>query len=57
MGPGKGRDIARKVATIPRVKMCHVCWESPDVIAVVGDHACGLQFFNYNRVLHAFCLK
>jgi DNA-binding Lrp family transcriptional regulator len=35
VGPGKTRDVARKVAGIPGVKMANACWGSPDVFAVV----------------------
>lgn len=35
VGPGKARDVARKVAALPGVKMANACWGSPDVFTVV----------------------
>jgi DNA-binding Lrp family transcriptional regulator len=35
VGPGKARDVARRVTSLPGVKMCNACWGSPDVFAVV----------------------
>ena len=35
MGPGKSRDVARKIASLPRVKMADACCGSRDVFAVV----------------------
>lgn len=34
-GPGKARDIARKIAVLPGVKMANACWGDPDVYVVV----------------------
>ncbi|HEV2615673.1 MAG TPA: Lrp/AsnC ligand binding domain-containing protein [Candidatus Acidoferrales bacterium] len=34
-GPGKARDIARKIASLPGVKMANACWGDPDVYVVV----------------------
>jgi DNA-binding Lrp family transcriptional regulator len=33
--PGKSRDIARHIASLPGVKMSDACWGSRDVFAVV----------------------
>lgn len=35
VGPGKARDIARKISTLPGVKMANACWGDPDVYVVV----------------------
>jgi DNA-binding Lrp family transcriptional regulator len=35
VGPGKARDVARKVSGLPGVKMSNACWGSLDVFAVV----------------------
>jgi DNA-binding Lrp family transcriptional regulator len=35
MGPGRSRDVARKIASLPAVKMADVCCGSRDVFAVV----------------------
>jgi len=34
MGPGKSRDVARKIASLPGVKMADACCGSRDVFAV-----------------------
>lgn len=34
-GPGKARDIARKISVLPGVKMANACWGDPDVYVVV----------------------
>ncbi|MGB7022897.1 MAG: Lrp/AsnC ligand binding domain-containing protein [Candidatus Acidiferrales bacterium] len=34
-GPGKARDIARKICALPGVKMANACWGDPDVYVVV----------------------
>ncbi|HET6199782.1 MAG: Lrp/AsnC ligand binding domain-containing protein [Candidatus Acidiferrales bacterium] len=34
-GPGKARDIARKISALPGVKMANACWGDPDVYVVV----------------------
>ena len=34
-GPGKARDIARKISGLPGVKMANACWGDPDVYVVV----------------------
>ncbi|HKV27704.1 MAG TPA: Lrp/AsnC ligand binding domain-containing protein [Candidatus Acidoferrales bacterium] len=34
-GPGKARDIAKKISTLPGVKMANACWGDPDVYVVV----------------------
>ena len=33
--PGKSRDVARHIASLPGVKMADACWGSRDVFAVV----------------------
>lgn len=33
--PGKSREIARHVASLPGVRMADACWGSPDVLAVI----------------------
>lgn len=33
--PGKSRDVARQIASLPGVKMADACWGSRDVFAVV----------------------
>ena len=33
--PGKSREIARQVASLPGVRMADPCWGSPDVLAVI----------------------
>ncbi len=33
--PGKSRDVARQMASLPGVKMADACWGSRDVFAVV----------------------
>jgi DNA-binding Lrp family transcriptional regulator len=33
--PGKSRDVARQLASLPGVKMADACWGSRDVFAVV----------------------
>jgi DNA-binding Lrp family transcriptional regulator len=33
--PGKSRDIARHISSLPGVKMADACWGSRDVFAVV----------------------
>ena len=35
LGPGKSRDVARRVASLPGVKMADACCGSRDVFAVV----------------------
>lgn len=35
MGPGKSRDVARKIASLPGVKVADACCGSRDVFAVV----------------------
>lgn len=35
VGPGKTREVAKKIASLPGVKMANACWGSPDVFAVV----------------------
>ena len=35
VGPGKAREVAQKIASLPGVKMSNACWGSPDVFAVV----------------------
>jgi DNA-binding Lrp family transcriptional regulator len=35
VGPGKSRDVARKIASLPGVKMADACCGSRDVFAVV----------------------
>lgn len=34
VGPGKARDIAKRIATLPGVKMANACWGDPDVYVV-----------------------
>lgn len=34
VGPGKARDVARKVQSISGVKMANACWGDPDVYVV-----------------------
>jgi DNA-binding Lrp family transcriptional regulator len=34
-GPGKARDIAKKISGLPGVKMANACWGDPDVYVVV----------------------
>jgi DNA-binding Lrp family transcriptional regulator len=34
VGPGKARDIAKKIGTLPGVKMANACWGDPDVYVV-----------------------
>jgi DNA-binding Lrp family transcriptional regulator len=34
-GPGKARDIARKISGLSGVKMANACWGDPDVYVVV----------------------
>jgi DNA-binding Lrp family transcriptional regulator len=33
--PGKSREIAQQVASLPGVRMADPCWGSPDVLAVI----------------------
>ena len=33
--PGKSRNVARQIASLPGVKMADACWGSRDVFAVV----------------------
>ena len=33
--PGKVRDLARQIVSIPGVKMANACWGVPDIFAVV----------------------
>lgn len=33
--PGKSRDIAQQIASLPGVKMADACWGSRDVFAVI----------------------
>ena len=33
--PGKAREIARQVASLPGVKMADACWGSHDIFAVI----------------------
>ncbi len=33
--PGKSRDVARQIASLPGVKIADACWGSRDVFAVV----------------------
>ena len=33
--PGKSRDIARRIANLPGVRMADACWGSRDVFAVI----------------------
>ncbi len=33
--PGKSRDVARQMASLPEVKMADACWGSRDIFAVV----------------------
>ena len=33
--PGKSRDVARQITSLPGVKMADECWGSRDVFAVV----------------------
>ena len=35
VGPGKSRDVAPQIASLPGVKMANACWGDPDVFAVV----------------------
>jgi DNA-binding Lrp family transcriptional regulator len=35
VGPGKSRDVAREIASLPGVKVADACWGSRDVFAVV----------------------
>jgi DNA-binding Lrp family transcriptional regulator len=35
VGPGKSRDVARQIASLPGVKVADACWGSRDVFAVV----------------------
>jgi DNA-binding Lrp family transcriptional regulator len=39
VGPGKARDVAKKIATVPGVKLADACWGDPDiyVVAEVGS--------------------
>ena len=32
--PGKVRDLARQIASIPGVKMANACWGVPDIFVV-----------------------
>ena len=32
--PGKSREIARQIASLPGVRMADACWDSRDVFAV-----------------------
>ena len=34
VGPGKARDIAKKIGTLSGVKMANACWGDPDVYVV-----------------------
>ncbi|HLW83363.1 MAG TPA: Lrp/AsnC ligand binding domain-containing protein [Candidatus Acidoferrales bacterium] len=34
VGPGKARDIAKKITGLPGVKMANACWGDPDVYVV-----------------------
>jgi DNA-binding Lrp family transcriptional regulator len=34
VGPGKARDIAKKIAALPGIKMADACWGDPDVYVV-----------------------
>ena len=33
--PGKSRDVARQIASLPGVRMADACWGSRDVFAVI----------------------
>ena len=33
--PGKAREVARQIASLPQVKMADACWGSRDVFALV----------------------
>ena len=33
-GPGKARDLAKKITGLPGVKMANACWGDPDVYVV-----------------------
>jgi len=35
VGPGKARDVAKKIGAVPGVKMSDACWGDPDVYVVV----------------------
>lgn len=35
VGPGKAREIAKKITGIPGVKMANACWGDPDIYCVV----------------------
>lgn len=39
VGPGKARDIAKKIGALSGVKMANACWGDPDVyvVAEVGS--------------------
>ena len=37
VGPGKAREVAQKIASLPGVKMSNACWGSPDNLDV-GPH-------------------
>lgn len=34
VGPGKARDIAKKIGALSGVKMANACWGDPDVYVV-----------------------
>lgn len=34
VGPGKARDIAKKIGVLSGVKMANACWGDPDVYVV-----------------------
>lgn len=33
--PGKAREVARQIASLPQVKMADACWGSRDIFAVI----------------------
>jgi DNA-binding Lrp family transcriptional regulator len=35
VGPGKAREVAKKIAAVPGVKLSDACWGDPDVYVVV----------------------